>query len=414
MKHAQASTVWLSVVHEGGWLTVEIRDDGIGGASFDCEDATGLGGLGTVSRPSTARSRSTARRGGHDGWWPRSRSSPRDLDATATSQWWGRHRGMCRRRATGRRDRRGGRAARSRPRLWASRGWALAGRPARRERTRRVARVGVRKRRPPGREPIDFSRARVVGGCSAHNGCIAAVGCVRTTTAGRVDRGRRLGCRRDSPAHHTRTWPPPRAPLRGRRDRAVSSRVPQAAAALGYARLDDLDDLDGGVGFGTEPVNVEHGVRVNAAFAYLDPARGRPNLRRARRDAVRQSRATRAATRPSSSGCGRVARFASRRDTVVLAAGAYGSPAILLRSGVGDPVELGRLGIPVVSASPGVGRNLHDHPLVELEFTGSDGLREALRAASRRDSFRRSRHSASSGRAAHTARTTCTWSRGRP
>ena len=45
MKHAQASTVWLSVVHEGGWLTIEIRDDGVGGAGFDCEDATGLGGL---------------------------------------------------------------------------------------------------------------------------------------------------------------------------------------------------------------------------------------------------------------------------------------------------------------------------------------------------------------------------------
>ncbi len=45
MKHAQASTVWLSVVHGGAWLTVEVRDDGVGGASFDCEDATGLGGL---------------------------------------------------------------------------------------------------------------------------------------------------------------------------------------------------------------------------------------------------------------------------------------------------------------------------------------------------------------------------------
>jgi signal transduction histidine kinase len=45
MKHAQASTVWLSVAHEGGWLTIEIRDDGVGGAGFDCEEATGLGGL---------------------------------------------------------------------------------------------------------------------------------------------------------------------------------------------------------------------------------------------------------------------------------------------------------------------------------------------------------------------------------
>ena len=46
-----------------------------------------------------------------------------------------------------------------------------------------------------------------------------------------------------------------------------------AAAALGLPRADDLDDLDGGLGFGIEPVNVDAGVRVNAAFAYLDPAR---------------------------------------------------------------------------------------------------------------------------------------------
>jgi signal transduction histidine kinase len=45
MKHAQANTVWLSVVQAGAWLTVEVRDDGVGGASFECEDATGLGGL---------------------------------------------------------------------------------------------------------------------------------------------------------------------------------------------------------------------------------------------------------------------------------------------------------------------------------------------------------------------------------
>ncbi|MEP6893883.1 MAG: GMC family oxidoreductase N-terminal domain-containing protein, partial [Gaiellaceae bacterium] len=29
----------------------------------------------------------------------------------------------------------------------------------------------------PGRSPIEFQRARVIGGCSSHNGCIAAVGC---------------------------------------------------------------------------------------------------------------------------------------------------------------------------------------------------------------------------------------------
>jgi choline dehydrogenase len=64
--------------------------------------------------------------------------------------------------------------------------------------------------------------------------------------------------------------------------------------------------------------------------------------------------------------------------TVVLAAGAYGSPVILQRSGVGDPADLRAAGIAPLHELPGVGRNLHDHPLVELEFTGSARLAELL------------------------------------
>ncbi len=70
-----------------------------------------------------------------------------------------------------------------------------------------------------------------------------------------------------------------------------------------------------------------------------------------------------------------------RAATAVLASGAYGSPAILLRSGIGDPVELARHGIQVVHALPGVGRNLHDHPLFELDFEGSGALGAALAEA---------------------------------
>ncbi|TNM69840.1 GMC family oxidoreductase [Streptomyces sp. NP160] len=50
---------------------------------------------------------------------------------------------------------------------------------------------------------------------------------------------------------------------------------------------------------------------------------------------------------------------------VVLCAGAVETPRLLLASGVGDPADLARLGVPVVSALAGVGRNLQDHPLLE-------------------------------------------------
>jgi choline dehydrogenase len=49
---------------------------------------------------------------------------------------------------------------------------------------------------------------------------------------------------------------------------------------------------------------------------------------------------------------------------VILALGAFGTPELLIRSGVGDPAALRRLGVPVVAALPGVGQNLQDHPFV--------------------------------------------------
>jgi signal transduction histidine kinase len=46
VKHAQASKAWVRLVHDDGTLTVEVRDDGLGGACVDCSgDASGLGGL---------------------------------------------------------------------------------------------------------------------------------------------------------------------------------------------------------------------------------------------------------------------------------------------------------------------------------------------------------------------------------
>ena len=52
------------------------------------------------------------------------------------------------------------------------------------------------------------------------------------------------------------------------------------------------------------------------------------------------------------------------RAGVVLALGAFGTPELLIRSGIGDPGQLRALGVDVVAARPGVGRNLQDHPLL--------------------------------------------------
>ena len=61
--------------------------------------------------------------------------------------------------------------------------------------------------------------------------------------------------------------------------------------------------------------------------------------------------------------------------TVVLAAGTYASPAILLRSGIGPAAQLRELGLPVAADLPGVGANLVDHPLVAVDLPVAPGRR---------------------------------------
>jgi choline dehydrogenase-like flavoprotein len=70
----------------------------------------------------------------------------------------------------------------------------------------------------------------------------------------------------------------------------------------------------------------------------------------------------------------------------VLAAGAIGSPQIMMLSGVGPAAELGQLGIPVVRDRPGVGANLHDHLQLRLIYkvTGIRTLNEMYQSLMRR------------------------------
>ena len=62
---------------------------------------------------------------------------------------------------------------------------------------------------------------------------------------------------------------------------------------------------------------------------------------------------------------------------LVLAAGAYATPAILLRSGVGPSRDLRESDIPVVHDLPGVGQHLLDHPYVTLSYTATEALEAA-------------------------------------
>ena len=123
------------------------------------------------------------------------------------------------------------------------------------------------------------SRARVIGGCSSHNGCEVLWGSPAdydewanlTGNSGWSYRELLPYLRRADQTIGTR--PSQRAQLSPIR-RALLS----AASELGMVELADLNAPDALRGSGGIPVNARGTRRWGAAFAYLDPARPRPNL----------------------------------------------------------------------------------------------------------------------------------------
>ena len=201
-----------------------------------------------------------------------------------------------------------------------------------------------------GRAPWTFERARVIGRCSAHNGAIAAVGhaadydgwglpewrtdMLRSVFATVLDKMRVRAYRVDEagPFH---------------------VRCLEAASGTGWEIASDLCDLDANESFGLETVNIVDGVRWNTAFAYLDPVRHRANLTIVDRVLVDPFVEDRSGVTVHAWRNGDA--FTIRAGRVVLSTGVYGTPAILQRSGVGDPERLCRAGVACVLDRPGAG-----------------------------------------------------------
>ena len=141
---------------------------------------------------------------------------------------------------------------------------------------------------------------------------------------------------------------------------ALSAAFVEAAVQRGCRRNDDFNGArQEGVGF--YDVTQRDGRRCSAAVAYLRPARTRRNLvvvtgALATRVCFAGSRATGVEFRAG----GRLHRAGANAE-VIVAAGAIGSPQLLMLSGVGDARQSAALGIPVVIDLPGVGANLQDH-----------------------------------------------------
>ena len=140
----------------------------------------------------------------------------------------------------------------------------------------------------------------------------------------------------------------------------------KAAKAIGLRFNSDFNGARQ-EGYGFFHFTHRGGQRVTAETAYIDPIRRRPNLtilpeRRATRLLLEGRRATGVAWRHRDGRSGE-----TRGREVILSAGSFVSPHLLMLSGIGEAAQLQAQGIPVVHDLPGVGANLQDHLDVTIE-----------------------------------------------
>lgn len=140
----------------------------------------------------------------------------------------------------------------------------------------------------------------------------------------------------------------------------------EACRQAGFPECPDAN-LPHSTGIGPFPLNNIDGVRQSTAVTYLAQARSRRNLRivsncTTLRVLVEGGRAVGVEAARE----GKVEQFFA--DETVLCAGGIGTPQILMLSGIGPAQHLREIGVEVSHDLPGVGRNLRDHPTVNLRW----------------------------------------------
>ena len=227
-----------------------------------------------------------------------------------------------------------------------------------------------------GNSFLRHARAKVLGGCSSHNSCIAfwtpredldewaAMGCTGWTADECWPLIARLETNDGPWEGHGRSGPvnlrqvPP--------DDPCGVAVLEAAAAVGLptVRFNEGHTVTEGAGFFQINASADN-TRMSSSHAYLHPIIGsRPNLE-VRTDAW-ASRVVFDANRRATgvdyldSATFHNTSVGARRE-VILSAGAIDTPKLLMLSGIGPGGHLRDFGIEVLVDSPGVGANLDDH-----------------------------------------------------
>ena len=236
-----------------------------------------------------------------------------------------------------------------------------------------------------GMKPDIWLRGKVLGGSTSVNGMVW----VRGTPGDYADLAETMGddwawphigaAFRDIEHHQLGAGPdrgangPLRISVPSERS-ALTEAILSAGAAMGWPVAEDINQPADDVSSGFMPRTIWKGRRQSAAKAFLKPVMGRGNLTvltGLTTDKVLFD-GTRAIAIEAIDAAGARREIAARRE-VILCGGAIASPAILERSGIGDPSRLAELGIPLVHASPAVGDGVSEHRSIRMQWRLKDG-----------------------------------------
>lgn len=243
---------------------------------------------------------------------------------------------------------------------------------------------------------VNLPRGRVLGGCSSINGMVYFRGHPRDfdewALAGNSGwsyrdvlpyfiRAERNETWRDSPFHGSS------GPMNVKDVRPLNPLVQRfltAARAMNYPLCADFNGQEP-EGFGDRQATIRNGKRESMVTAYLNPARARRNLHVLTHTLVdKLSLDGSRAVAVQALRAGEPLTIRANKE-IVLSAGAFASPAILMRSGIGDPAKLRSLAIPIQHALPSVGRHLQEHLVapVQMKSTTSESYGLSLKALPR-------------------------------
>jgi choline dehydrogenase len=157
----------------------------------------------------------------------------------------------------------------------------------------------------------------------------------------------------------------------------ISQRFVEASVAMGYQNNPDFNGMHQ-EGTGLYQMTIKDGKRHSTAAAFLVPILDRPNLTTI--TAALVTRLLFDGTRAVGVEYmheGTLHQVRVNRE-VILSAGAFDSPKLLMLSGIGNQEYLESLGISVVVDLPGVGQNLQDHVLVPVPYEATQDLHAAI------------------------------------